>query len=45
MKGGYMENLQEFKIHDFYQAAILKTVGLPLLRLERGAESLSILSF
>jgi len=29
-----MEN-SEFKIRDFYQAVILKTVGLPLSRLER----------
>lgn len=27
---------QEFKINDFYQAVILKTVGFPLLRLEKG---------
>jgi len=31
-----MENAREFRINDFYQAVILKTVGLPLLRLERG---------
>lgn len=30
-----MENLKEFKLNDFYQAVILKTVGFPLLRLER----------
>ena len=27
---------REFKINDFYQAVVLKTVGFPLLRLERG---------
>ncbi len=26
---------QEFKTNDFYQAIILKTVGFPLLRLEK----------
>jgi len=31
-----MENNREFRINDFYQAVILKTVGFPLLRLERG---------
>lgn len=30
-----MENTKEFKTNDFYQAIILKTVGFPLLRLER----------
>lgn len=30
-------DLKEFKISDFYQAVILKTVGFPLLRLEKGA--------
>lgn len=30
-----MEN-REFKLNDFYQAAVLKAVGFPLLRLERG---------
>lgn len=30
-----MKNIKEFKTNDFYQAVILKTVGLPLLRLER----------
>lgn len=30
-----MENIKEFKINDFYQAVILKTVGLPLVRLEK----------
>lgn len=31
-----MENLKEFKLNDFYQAVVLKTVGFRLLRLERG---------
>lgn len=35
MKEKNMENTQEFKTNDFYQAVILKTVGLPLLRLEK----------
>lgn len=32
-----MENTKEFKLNDFYQAVLLKTVGFPLVRLERGA--------
>lgn len=35
MKEKIMENITEFKSHDFYQAVILKTVGFPLLRLEK----------
>lgn len=31
-----MENTREVKLNDFYQAVILKTSGLPLLRLEKG---------
>ena len=31
-----MENTKEIKLNDFYQAVILKTLGFPLLRLERG---------
>ncbi len=31
-----MEKLREFKINDFYQAVLLKTLGFPLLRLEKG---------
>ncbi len=30
-----MEN-REFRINDFYQAVLLKTLGFPLLRLEKG---------
>jgi len=30
-----MENIKEYKSQDFYQSVILKTVGFPLLRLER----------
>ena len=30
-----MENTQEYKSSDFYQAVVLKTVGFPLIRLER----------
>lgn len=29
-----MEQTKEFRLNDFYQAAVLKTLGLPLLRLE-----------
>lgn len=28
-------NNKEYKINDFYQAVVLKTVGFPLLRLEK----------
>jgi len=34
-----MEKIKEFKIADFYQAVILKTVGLPLVRLEKSEGS------
>lgn len=30
-----MKNTHEFKLNDFYQACVLKTVGFSLLRLER----------
>lgn len=30
-----MENFKEYKISDFYQAVVLKTIGFPLLRLEK----------
>ena len=30
-----MENIKEYKSNDFYQAVVLKTIGLPLVRLER----------
>lgn len=30
-----MENTKEFKLNDFYQAVLLKTVGFPLVRLDR----------
>jgi hypothetical protein len=32
-----MENLREIKLSDFYQAVILKTMGFPLIRLEKGS--------
>lgn len=35
MKEKKMENIKEYKSNDFYQAVILKTVGFPLMRLER----------
>ena len=31
------DNIQQFKIADFYQAVILKTCGLQLVDLERGS--------
>ena len=34
-----MEDVPEFKTHDFYIASILKSVGFPLLRLDRQAGS------
>lgn len=30
-----MENPTEYKCNDFYQAVILKTAGIPLIRLEK----------
>lgn len=30
-----MENSKEIKLHDFYQACVLKTAGFVLLRVER----------
>jgi len=33
-----MENLKEVKLNDFYQAVILKTIGFPLIRLEKTAD-------
>lgn len=30
-----MENPKEIKLHDFYQACVLKTVGFALTRVER----------
>jgi hypothetical protein len=30
-----MEDSKEIKLHDFYQACILKTVGFSIIRLER----------
>ena len=30
-----MEKKKEYRLNDFYQAVVLKTLGLPLLRLER----------
>lgn len=38
-------NLREFKISDFYQAVILKTVGFPLLRLEKGTGRFMVFIF
>lgn len=35
MEGKIMENTKEFKCNDFYQSVVLKTVGFPLLRLEK----------
>ena len=40
-----MENNREFRINDFYQAVILKTVGFPLLRLERGSGKFVVFVF
>ncbi len=31
-----MENIKEYKSSDFYQSVVLKTIGFPLLRLEKG---------
>lgn len=31
-----MEKQNEYKLNDFYQAVVLKTTGLPLVRLEKG---------
>ena len=35
MKNLNMEKTREYKCNDFYQAVILKTAGVPLVRLER----------
>lgn len=40
-----MENIQEFKTHDFYQAVILKTAQLPLIRLERSTGKFVVFVF
>lgn len=40
-----MENLNEFKLNDFYQSCILKVLGFPLLRLERGNSRFVIFVF
>jgi hypothetical protein len=40
-----MKNTNEFKINDFYQAVILKTVGFPLLRLERSSSKFVVFVF
>jgi len=33
-----MEKPKEYKCNDFYQAVILKTAGVPLIRLEKTTE-------
>ena len=40
-----MKNSTEYKLNDFYQAVILKVVGFPLLRLERGSSRFFIFVF
>lgn len=40
----YMKN-QEYKLNDFYQSAVLKCVGLPLLRLEKAEGKFYIFVF
>lgn len=32
-----MENPKEYKSNDFYQAVVLKTAGVPLVRLEKSS--------
>ena len=45
MKEIKMKNSTEYKLNDFYQAVILKVVGFPLLRLERGSSRFFIFVF
>lgn len=37
MKEKRMENTKEYKSNDFYQSVVLKTIGFPLMRLEKGS--------
>ncbi len=39
------ENHQLFRIKDFYQACVIKTLGFPLLRLEGGDQKFRIFVF
>ncbi len=32
-----MKNIREYKSNDFYQAVVLKTAGVPLIRLEKSS--------
>ncbi|MDP2637558.1 MAG: DUF5659 domain-containing protein [Candidatus Levybacteria bacterium] len=40
-----MENLKEYQSNDFYQSVVLKTAGLPLLRLEKSSGRFFIFVF
>lgn len=40
-----MKNLREFRLNDFYQSCVLKTLGFPLLRLEKGSGKFVVFVF
>ena len=40
-----MEDLKLFKCQDFYQSVILKTLGYPLIRLEKAGERFVVFLF
>ncbi|MCL5409651.1 MAG: DUF5659 domain-containing protein [Patescibacteria group bacterium] len=40
-----MEDLREYKSNDFYQAVVLKTAGVPLIRLEKSTGHFFIFVF
>ena len=40
-----LKRMKEFKLNDFYQAVILKTLGFPLLRLERENSKFAVFVF
>ncbi len=45
MKNLNMENTKEYKCKDFYQAIAIKTVGIPLIRLEKSSERFFVFVF
>jgi len=40
-----MENTKEYQSNDFYQSVVLKTAGLPLIRLEKSSGRFFIFVF
>lgn len=45
MKNLNMKNSTEYKCNDFYQAVVLKTAGIPLIRLEKSSGQFFIFVF